>query len=138
MFDVKWIRENPEDFDAGMARRGLGPKAQQILELDSYRRDLITQCQALQQERNKASKLIGSHKSKGESVAKLVAEVGKLKKHLQADENRIKETDQEIKIILSELPNLPCATVPDGLDEKDNVEVRKVSTPRSFDHDIKF
>ena len=138
MFDVKWIRENPEDFDAGLARRGLGPEAQQILKLDSYRRDLITQCQALQQERNKASKLIGIHKSKGESVADLVAEVGKLKKKLQADENRIKDTDQEIKIVLSELPNLPCPTVPDGLDEGSNVEIRKVGTPRNFDHAIKF
>ena len=59
MFDVKWIRENPEAFDTGLARRGVDPQSEIILQLDSQRRELITVTQKLQEKRNLSSKQIG-------------------------------------------------------------------------------
>ena len=114
MFDLKWIRENPEHFDKGLARRGISAKADEILLLDSQRRELVTKCQALQQERNKTSKLIGVNKGKGESIEALMAEVGDLKNTLQEEELRVKELERTLNAGLSQLPNLPGTTVPDG------------------------
>ena len=138
MFDVKWIRENPKAFDLGLRRRGVEPKGKQIIELDAARRNLITLCQGLQEKRNKTSKLIGSNKGKGESIEELLTEVGDLKQQLQEGEGRIKELEKKIKSVLLELPNLPCSTVPDGLNEESNIEIRRVGSPRSFAHIVKF
>jgi len=138
MFDLKWIRENPEHFDKGLARRGISAKAEEILLLDSQRRELVTKCQALQQERNKTSKLIGVNKGKGESIEALMAEVGDLKNTLQEEELRVKELERTLNAVLSQLPNLPGTTVPDGKDEGSNVEIRKIGAPKNFEYPVKF
>ncbi len=138
MFDVKSIRENPGDFDRGMARRGMSAQAEEILLLDTKRRELVTRCQALQQERNKASKLIGVYKRKGEPTETLMAQVGNLKSSLQEAEIRVKELERELNIVLSELPNLPGDNVPDGDDEASNLEIRRIGTPQNFEHPVKF
>ena len=120
MFDLKWIRENPEDFDRALARRGVSAKSEEILLLDSRRRELVTSCQALQQERNKTSKLIGVNKGTGESIEALMAQVGDLKNTLQEEEIRVKDLERKLDAVLSQLPNLPGTTVPDGEDEGRN------------------
>ena len=138
MFDLKWIRENPEDFDRALARRGVSAKSEEILLLDSRRRELVTSCQALQQERNKTSKLIGVNKGKGESIEALMAQVGDLKNTLQEEELRVKELERTLNAVLSQLPNLPGTTVPDGEDEGNNLEVRRIGAPKSFEFPVKF
>ena len=138
MFDLKWIRENPEDFDRALARRGVSAKSEEILLLDSRRRELVTSCQALQQERNQTSKLIGVNKSKGESIEALMAKVGDLKNTLQEEEIRVKDLERKLDAVLSQLPNLPGATVPDGEDEGSNLEVRRIGVPKSFEFPVKF
>ena len=79
MFDIKWIRENPDDFDKAMARRGLGPQAQALIELDARRRELQTKAQEIQSERKTANTAIGVAKSKGEDASALLEEVSKTK-----------------------------------------------------------
>ncbi len=138
MFDLKWIRENPEDFDRGLARRGVSSRAEEILLLDSRRRELVTRCQALQQERNQTSKLIGVKKGKGEPIDDLAAQVLDLKNVLQEEEFKVKELECKLNVILSELPNLPGATVPDGEDEKSNREIRRIGAPKSFEYPVKL
>ena len=71
MFDIKWIRENPDDFDRAMARRGLEPQAEALLTLDAKRRELQTKAQEIQAERNRLSKEIGAAKSRGEDAAEI-------------------------------------------------------------------
>ena len=65
MFDLKWIRENPQDFDAGLARRGLESASAQILSLDAENRNLLTALQEMQARRNEASKAVGEAKRSG-------------------------------------------------------------------------
>ncbi|MDP6351416.1 MAG: serine--tRNA ligase [Alphaproteobacteria bacterium] len=132
MFDQKWIRENPEAFDAGLARRGLAPRAAAVLELDARRRAVVAETQALQQQRNETSKRIGAAKGRGEDAQDLIDSVADLKARVQEGEAAERAVGQEIDRLLAVLPNLPAADVPDGADETANVELRKVGKPRRF------
>ena len=137
MFDLKWIRENPEAFDSGMARRGVAPQAARVADLDARRRALIGENQDLQQRRNAASKLIGAAKSRGEDAAGQIAEVAELKQRLQDGEAGEKAVSAEIDDLLAGLPNIPLDEVPDGLDDTTNQEVRRVGEPRTHDFEPK-
>ena len=68
MFDIKWIREHPDEFDSGLVRRKLKPKSAFLIELDKERREVEARAQELQANRNKLSKKIGIAKAKGEDT----------------------------------------------------------------------
>ena len=137
MFDVKWIRENPILFDAGLKRRGVSPKATAIVEIDVRRRALIADTQELQGERNKASKEIGKAKKNTEDAEQLVNRVVALKEELRTREGKIRKVEQEMEEFLLQLPNLPDEEVPDGADETSNIEVRRIGKPVLFDFTAK-
>lgn len=137
MYDLRWIRDNPEAFDAGLVARGLAPLAADILARDEKARANRTQLQEIQNRRNALSKQIGAAKSKGEDAAGLIAEVGELKGALQAGEEVERDLSQALRETLSGLPNRPEETVPVGADEETNVEVRRHGEPPVFDFDVK-
>jgi len=87
MFDIKWIRDNPREFDAGLTRRGLSPQAAGIIALDAERRKAVTAAQDIQSRRNALSKEIGAAKSKGDDAAGLIEKVAS-EKELQATAER--------------------------------------------------
>ena len=134
MHDIRYIRENPEAFDAGLARRGVAASSAEILARDSARRATGTQLQELQNRRNEASKAIGAAMAAKDGAAAdaLKAEVAALKGKLPAleDEDRALTAQQEGA--LAGLPNLPADDVPPGTDEAGNVEIARRGTPRSF------
>ncbi|MCG8508738.1 MAG: serine--tRNA ligase, partial [Rhodospirillales bacterium] len=74
MFDIKWIRENPEAYDAALANRGAEPAAVALIALDTERREAQTRAQEIQSERNKLAKKIGAAKSRGEDASEIIAE----------------------------------------------------------------
>jgi seryl-tRNA synthetase len=135
MHDIRLIRENPQSFDAALARRGAAPASDTLLSLDSRRREVATRMQEAQARRNEASKLIGAAMAKGDKDAAeaLKAEVATLKTTLPALEEEERQLSAEAQAALAALPNLPLDSVPDGADEADNVEVLRWGTPRSFD-----
>jgi seryl-tRNA synthetase len=135
MYDIKWIRENAEIFDRGRIRRGLEPLAAQIIELDDKRRAAIAKSQAAQERRNAASKEIGAAMKAGDAnLAKaLKIEVGELKERLAELEAEEREAIATLDTALAEIPNTPLDDVPDGGDENDNVEVRRVGKPQALD-----
>lgn len=135
MHDIRLIRENPEGFDAGLARRGLGPVARALIALDEERRAATTAVQVAQSRRNEASKLIGAAMGKGdkEGAEALKAEVAALKDQMPALEARADELAGKLKELLEVIPNLPGADVPDGAGEEDNVEISRWGAPREFD-----
>ena len=108
MFDLKWIRENPDAFDAGLKRRNAEPLSARILELDAERRTAQTSLQEHQTRRNEASKLIGKAKGTGDedTANALMAEVAELKDKLKADEDREREVGKALDDILSS--TYPC------------------------------
>jgi len=125
MFDIKWIRDNPEAFDAGLGKRGLAPLAEQMIALDSNRRAAQTTLQDLQRRRNEASKAIGAAKSRGEDAAAEMAEVQGLKEAFQKLEAEEREHAQALNTALAAYPNTPNEDVPEGADEAANVEIRR-------------
>jgi seryl-tRNA synthetase len=132
MHDLRFIREQPDAFDQGLARRGLAAMSAQVLDLDAKRRAAQTAMQEMQQRRNEASKEIGAAKKSGGNADALVAEVQSLKERMTETEEAERGVAAELKAILETLPNLPAADVPDGKDETQNREERKVGTPRDF------
>jgi seryl-tRNA synthetase len=137
VLDIKWIRDNQDAFVEGLTRRGFEPAPKQlltqILKLDEQRRGTIQQLQEAQARRNAVSKDIGKAKaSKDEAAKRLMDEVAALKGAIQDGESEEKRLDDELKTLLSNIPNLPADDVPVGPDEKANVELRKVGTPPKF------
>ena len=135
MFDIRWIRDNPAAFDAGLAKRGLEPMAHSLIELDEKRRALVAALQDMQERRNAASKEIGQAKAaRDEARAQaLMAEVGDLKTKMPEQDAAAKAAEEELRTALSGIPNLPFEDVPVGPDETANVEIRRVGAPRAFD-----
>ncbi len=133
MHDLKAIRDNPQAFDDGLARRGLAPLSARLLELDSRRRTAQTRFQEMQARRNELSKQIGILKRQGQDASAVMAEVAELKDKVPAMEDEDKALGAEIDALLAAIPNLPAEDVPDGPDEEHNVELRRWGTPRDFD-----
>ena len=132
MHDIRFIRDNPDAFDRALARRGLPPQAQRLIELDEKRREKILALETAQARRNAASKEIGeAKKAKDEEKAKgLLIEVAALKESIPAMEAQEKAASKELEDALAEIPNLPLDDVPDGKDEKDNVEHHRFGAMR--------
>ncbi len=127
MFDIRKIRGNPDQFDAGLARRGVGPRAAEILILDEEARKYTAALNDLQARRNAASKEIGAAKARGDEDAfnRLRQEVDSIKNQMPTAEAEQRKKLDAIRDILAGLPNLPADDVPQGEDETANVEIRK-------------
>lgn len=134
MHDLRYIRENPAEFDAGLAKRGAEPVSTVILDLDTRKREITTRMQEAQSRRNEASKAIGAAMGKGDTATAeaLKAEVAELKQTLPALEEDERALTAELDALLAALPNIPAHDVPLGADETDNVEVARWGTPREF------
>jgi len=135
MHDIKYIRENPSDFDAALARRGLEPLAESLIAIDAKRRDVATRLQEMQSRRNEASKAIGQAMGQGdtEKAEALKAEVAQIKSEMPGLEEEDRVLAKELEDALAVIPNLPADDVPEGADEADNVEISKWGEKPDFD-----
>src|SRR3954447_15050666 len=132
MHDLRWIRENPAEFDHGLERRGLSPCAEQVLALDREWRRLETEAQESQATRNRLSREVGAAKKRGEDADELIREIDRNKEQEAATAANAAALRQQIDDLLAGLPNLPALEVPDGPDESANKEVRRVGEPPRF------
>lgn len=139
MFDLKWIRENSEAFDAGLAKRGMAPLSDDILKIDEERRTHLQALQDAQAKRNVASKEIGKAKASGDesAAANAIEEVAKLKSFIQSGEDVERDIDERLNGLLATIPNLPHDDVPVGETEDDNELVRTVGEIDQFDFEPK-
>jgi seryl-tRNA synthetase len=135
MYDIKWIRENRDIFDAGRKRRGLEPLAEQLFIFDDTRRAAIAELQKAQERRNAASKEIGVAMKAGDAARAetLKAEVATIKENWEKLEEAERYAIAELETALAAIPNTPLDAVPDGADENDNIEVARWGEPRAFD-----
>ena len=125
MHDIRLIRDNPEGFDAGLARRGLAPQSATLLAIDEQSRAAIRSSEELQSTANAAAKAIGAAMGKGDKAEaeRLKAEVADIKGTLPALEAKAKELGVDLRNALAAIPNIPADDVPTGSDETDNVYV---------------
>ena len=126
MFDIKAIRDNPEAFDKGWAKRGLTPQTSSILKLDEERRAVQTELQASQTKRNEESQKIGEIKKAGGDAKEQMEKVALMKDIMAAMEERERTLSESLNQHLAGLPNIMADDVPAGTGEAGNVEVRKV------------
>src|SRR5580765_254866 len=132
MHDLRWVRENPEEFDRGLARRGLPPCGAEVLARDKQWRELQTQAEESQATRNRLSREVGNAKKRGEPVDELLGQIDRRKDIEAATAARATELRRELDDLLASLPNLPAPEVPDGPDETANQEVRRHGAPPRF------
>jgi seryl-tRNA synthetase len=131
VLDVRAIREDPEPFRRGLARRNLADVVDEILSLDQRRRELTSEVESLRADQNRAGKAIGA--AEGEEKQRLIEEVGKVSARLKELEPDLDRAETELSELLARTPNVPHESAPDGFTEEDAVEVRSRGEPPSFD-----
>jgi seryl-tRNA synthetase len=142
MHDIRWIQENPKAFDEALRRRNLTDEerkdfsSQNLTSIDDRRRAIIRVLESWQARRNAASKLIGQAKAKKDDARaqELMAEVAECKTSIENSERDLKKVEDELRRILERIPNLPLKEVPEGPDDRSNVERSKYWPER----EIKF
>ncbi|MBF4804866.1 serine--tRNA ligase [Lancefieldella rimae] len=140
MLDIKFVRENPDVIDAACAsRQNAHWDREKFFELDAERRSVIAEVESLQAERNAISKQIGLFMREGKKD-----EAEAAKQQVSANKERIAELDQrrgsveeELTALVAAIPNIPDESVPYGVDDSDNPEVRRWGTPTEFDFEPK-
>lgn len=137
MLDIQQLRSDLENVVAKLATRGFEFDSAAFTALEQERKQVQVRTQELQARRNATSKQIGIAKSKGEDVTAIMAEVAGLGEQLKSDEERLAVLQEELQRLLLDVPNLPHESVPAGNSEAENVEVRRVGTPRQFDFVVK-
>ena len=132
MIDIRWIRENPDAFDKGLARRGLAPMASQVLRLDKEWREAQTAAEQNQAARGELGQEMAAAKAKGGDPAALMRQMTESKEKqafLEAEAARLREA---VDAALAPLPNLPADDVPDGKDAANNKLLREVGAKPKF------
>ena len=133
MLDIQLLRTDIDAVAKRLADRGFQLDVAAFNALESERKTIQTRTQELQSKRNALSKSIGQAKAKGEDTAPLMAEVAGLGDQVAACEKQLEMVQAKLSDLLLVVPNIPHASVPVGKSSDDNVEVRRVGTPRKFD-----
>ena len=136
MLDIAIFRNNPDLVNASMKARRFDAPIDRILELDSRRRNLLTQVELLKAERNTASKEIAQIKDPTEKQARIVAQQG-LGGRIAELDNQVRQVEAELHELLSAIPNVLDARVPDGDDDTQNVVIKTVGEPKQFSFEPK-
>lgn len=137
MLDIQALRNDLDSVVTQLKSRKFEFDTAKFTALETERKTVQTRTQDFQAKRNAASKQIGVAKSKGEDATEILKEVAGLGEQLKADEVRLADIQAELQNILLNVPNLPHESVPVGVSEEENKEVRKVGTPRTFDFEVK-
>ena len=136
MLDSRLLRTQAQEIADRLATRGYVLDVARLDALEAQRKTVQTRTEQLQAERNKSAKSIGQAKARGEDIAPLLAQVDQLGGDLDAGKRELESLQAELDAIALDIPNLPEASVPLGVDEDDNVEVRSWGTPRTFDFPV--
>jgi seryl-tRNA synthetase len=133
MLDIQLLRKDLAFVASRLASRGITLDTARFEALEAERKEIQTRTQDHQARRNALSKQIGIAKAKGEDASAAMAEVVRINDELKVLEERLGDIQEELNELLSHLPNLPHASVPEGSSEADNAELRRVGVPRQFD-----
>lgn len=138
MLDIKYIKENPEEVIARLAKKGKDARAEieEIMKLDGERRALIAGNEAMKAEANKTNKLIPQYKREGKDVAALFAEMKELSAKTKANDEKVKEVEERYTALMLGLPNLPDEDLLPG-GKENNQPLRYWGEPRTFDFEPK-
>ena len=135
MLDLNFVRDNLPRVEEMLRQRGADPAAvlKDFREVDTERRQAITEAETMKARRNRASEDINKLKKSGQDATVAIAETKDLREQIQAREKIAAELDARLQDILSGIPNVPHASVPVGHSAEENVEVRRWGSPPKFD-----
>jgi seryl-tRNA synthetase len=135
MLELNFVRDNLPKVEEMLRQRGADPSAvlKDFREIDTQRRQAITEAETLKARRNKASEDIAKLKKSGQDATAAMAESKELREQIQVRETNATDLDARLRDILSGIPNMPHASVPIGHSADENVEVRRWGTPPKFD-----
>ena len=125
MYDIKWLKENTNIFDAAMKKRGIISISKQVIKLYDEYADFLTKLQNLQNERNILSKNIGLKKSKGEDASKDMQSVSEIKSSITSFQEKSDSIHNKITKMLETIPNMPSEDTPIGTDENSNQLIKE-------------
>ncbi|MBR5999990.1 MAG: serine--tRNA ligase, partial [Oxalobacter sp.] len=137
MIDIQLLRKDIASVAAKLKTRNFDLDIAAFNEMEATRRQLQTETEDMQAKRNTLSKQIGALKKSGQDASAIMAEVGGIGAKLKANEAALTELQEKISAFMLAIPNIPHESVPVGVDEAANVEVRRVGTPRTFDFEVK-
>ncbi|MGI6066621.1 MAG: serine--tRNA ligase [Bacillota bacterium] len=137
MLDLKFVRSNPEKVEEALKRRGGKVSLDSFLKVEAERRRLLAQVETMKAERNAVSQEIGKMKKAGEDAEAKVLEMRELGERIKALDNNVKDLESTLEKELLSIPNIPNESVPVGLTDEDNVEVRRWGEPPKFDFEPK-
>jgi seryl-tRNA synthetase len=137
MLDPKWIRADPEKISERLKIKNFTLDTKRLFVLDSQRKELQLQTEALQNERNSRSKAIGQAKAAGEDIAEILNSMESIKQELEKKKEELNALQTQLSTYLLGVPNVPADDVPEGADESANVEVMTWGNPRQFDFEVK-
>lgn len=132
MLDLKFVRSNPEAVREGMRKKRAEAPLDELLALDEQRRRELFQVEQLKNERNQNSQQVSEYKKTGQDASRLIERTREISKEIKERDEEITRIDARIQEILLAIPNIPHASVPEGDDETDNVEVSRWGEPRQF------
>jgi seryl-tRNA synthetase len=133
VLDIRLLREQPEAVEQGLAARGeSAASVREILALDAERRRVTREVEDLKAERNRVSEAIGQAKRRGADAGSEQARMRVVGERIKVLDAEIKQVEQQIGRVLQQVPNLPHPSVPPGLTEAENVEIRRWGTPPQF------
>ena len=135
MLDLSFVRENLPLVEEKLRQRGMDPAAvlKDFREVDTQRRQAITEAETSKAQRNKASEDIAKLKKSGQDASAAMAQTKDLREKIQTLEKTAGDLDVRLRDILAGIPNLPNASVPIGNSAEQNVEVRRWGAPPAFD-----
>ncbi len=138
MLDIKRIRENYEEVKAGVERRCKGDFGiEKVRDLDIRRREILAEVEALKNKQNVTSREVPKLKKAGEDTTALFAEMKQLSARIKELDGEVAEVEEELRSTLLGIPNTPNKEVQIGVDDSDNVELRKWGEPRDFGFEAK-
>ena len=125
MISIKELRKNKKTYQDSLMKRGEQFDLENIIEIDSKIRTMKTSASNMRAQRNVTSESIGEAKKSGKDVSEAVLKTRQLGDQLKELETELNSSELNLKKILQQIPNIPHESVPDGLTENDNIEVRK-------------
>lgn len=137
MLDIKRLRENKDEVIKALEKRGGGFPIEEVLSLDEERRSKITEVEDKKAEKNKVSKEIPNLKKEGKDIGNILENMRVLGDDIKVLDDQVRELDEKIRNLLLNIPNTPNELVPEGNDDSDNVEIRKVGEIKEFNFEPK-
>lgn len=137
MLDVKILRQNPEKIKEALKKRNNDLDITPAIELDLKRREILTDVEQRKAKQNEINKKIPQMKKAGENTDEIFAQMREISNEIKADDEKVREIDEQLRDFMLRIPNIPNDEVPVGADDSENVEIRKFNEPRKFDFEPK-